>query len=72
MFRNENIKKNILLLKNKEFKFFKYIMNDTCMYACRVLLDEIIKSIWWRRDRYNKKRNKIIKKVEKMIHKEIR
>ena len=45
MFRNENIKKNILLLKNKEFKFFKYIMNDTCMYACRVLLNEIIKII---------------------------
>ena len=45
MFRNENITKNILLLKNKEDKFLKYIMNDICMYAFRVLLDEIIKSI---------------------------
>ena len=30
MFRNENIKRNILLLKNKEDKFSKYIMNDIC------------------------------------------
>ena len=50
MFRNKNIKKNILLLKNKEDKFLKYIMNDTCMYACRVLLNEIIKIIKMRQE----------------------